>query len=173
VGRCLVQLAHQRGFKVLCLARRPEVVSELLAAGAHAALCTADADWPKRAAELLPGGVTDAAVDAVGGALGAELVKLLKPGGTMVVYGALSMEPLQIPGGQLIFRTATVRGFWLTDWKKRASTEERARAMKDLLEAMVAGHIQVPVEAAYPLEQWQEAVTHAQREGRAGKILLR
>jgi len=91
----------------------------------------------------------------------------------MLVYGALSMEPLQIPGGQLIFRTATVRGFWLTDWKKRASAEDRARAMGELLEAMAAGHIQVPVEAAYPMEQWQEAVAHAQREGRAGKVLLR
>ena len=172
VGRCLIQLAHLRGFKVLCLARREAVVSELLAAGAHAAVCTAAADWPKIAAGLLPEGSADAAVDAVGGALGAELVKLLKPGGTSIVYGALSMEPMQIPGGQLIFRTATVRGFWLTDWKKRASAEVRATAMADLLAAMAAGSIKVPVEATYPLERWGEAVAHAQREGRAGKILL-
>ena len=172
VGHCILQLAKQRGFKVLCLARREPVVAELLAAGAHAAVCTATPDWPKLAADLLPGGMADAAVDAVGGSLGAELVKLLKPGGTSLVYGALSREPFQIPGGQLIFRTATVRGFWLTDWKKRASAEIRAKAMADLLAEMAAGRIVVPVEATYPLERWSEAIAHVQREGRAGKILL-
>ncbi|MBS1766156.1 MAG: zinc-dependent alcohol dehydrogenase family protein [Acidobacteria bacterium] len=171
VGRCLIHLAKLRGFKVLALVRREEDIPGLLAAGAHAALCTAHADWPQLAAKLLPEGA-HAALDAVGGALGGEMVKLLRPGGTMLVYGALSMEPLQLPGGQLIFRTATVRGFWLTDWKKRASREERAGAMSGLLAAMAAGQIVVPVAATYPLARWQEAILHAQREGRSGKILL-
>lgn len=172
VGHCLIQLAKLRGFKVLCLVRREEAIPELLAAGAHAVLCTSDPDWPKLAAGLLPEGAAHAAVDAVGGALGGEMVKLLRPGGTMLVYGALSMEPLQLPGGQLIFRTATVRGFWLTDWKKRASAEARKQAMSGLLAAMAAGDIAVPVEAAYPLDRWREAVAHAQRSGRSGKVLL-
>ena len=172
VGHCLIQMAKLRGFKVLCLVRREEAIPGLLSAGAHAALCTADPDWPKLAAALLPEGMAHAAVDAVGGALGGEMVKLLRPGGTMLVYGALSMEPLQLPGGQLIFRTATVRGFWLTDWKKRATAEARSQAMAGLLAAMEAGEIVVPVEASYPLEQWREAIAHAQRTGRSGKVLL-
>lgn len=172
VGRGLIQLAKDRGFKVLCLVRRPEAIPGLLAEGAHAVVCTADADWPKHAAALLPEGQAHAAVDAVGGALGGEMVKLLRPGGTMLVYGALSLEPLQLPGGQLIFRTATVKGFWLTDWKKRATPEIRAKAMADLLAAMAEGRIRVPVEATYPLDRWREAVAHAQRSGREGKILI-
>lgn len=171
VGHCLIQLAKLRGFKVLCLVRREDAIPELLAAGAHAALCTTHADWPQLAAKLLPEGA-HAAVDAVGGALGGEMVKLLRPGGTMLVYGALSMEPLQLPGGQLIFRTATVRGFWLTDWKKRASADERTRAMSALLAAMAAGEIVVPVEATYPFDKWREAVEHAQVSGRGGKVLI-
>jgi NADPH:quinone reductase-like Zn-dependent oxidoreductase len=173
VGKCLIQLAKARGFKTLCLARRPDAVKDLLAQGAHAALCTEDPQWLAQAEALLPKGVADAAVDAVGGALGGDMVKLLKPGGTMLVYGALSMEPLQLPGGQLIFRTATVRGFWLTDWKKRATQAEREAAMAALLAAMASGQVQVPVEAAYPLDQWEEAVSHARREGRGGKVLLK
>lgn len=172
VGACLIQLAKARGFKVLCLVRRAEALEGLRAQGAHGALCTADPGWFQQAEALLPKGMADAAVDAVGGSLGGDLVKLLKPGGTMLVYGALSMEPLQIPGGQLIFRTATVRGFWLTDWKKRAAPAEQAAVMAELLAAMAEGRIVVPVEAAYPLDQWREAVAHAQRSGRRGKVLL-
>lgn len=171
VGHCLIQLAKVRGFKTLCLVRRPEAVRELMEAGAEAVLCTSDPEWMKQATELMPEGA-HAAVDAVGGALGGDMVKLLRPGGTMLVYGALSMEPLQLPGGQLIFRTATVRGFWLTDWKKRATPRERDRAMTDLLAAMAAGQIRVPVEGVYPLESWSEAIAHAQRSGRSGKVLL-
>ncbi len=172
VGHCLIQLAKLRGFKVLCLVRRPEAVQELMEAGADGALCTSDPEWMKQATALLPEGA-HAAVDAVGGALGGDMVKLLRPGGTMLVYGALSMEPLQLPGGQLIFRTATVRGFWLTDWKKRAAPRERDRAMTELLAAMGAGKITIPVEATYPLETWREAIAHAQRSGRRGKVLIR
>lgn len=173
VGKCLIQLAKARGFKTLCLVRRPDAVEELRATGADAVLCTEDADWLKAAEAALPKGMADAAVDAVGGSLGGDMVKLLKPGGTMLVYGALSMEPLQLPGGQLIFRTATVRGFWLTDWKKRAAQGEREAAMSALLAAMDAGTIQVPVEASYPLDRWRDAVAHAQKRGRAGKVLLK
>ncbi len=172
VGKCLIQLGHLRGFKTLCLVRRPEAVQELLDAGADAALCTDHPEWVSRAAEQVPEGA-HAAVDAVGGSLGGDMVKLLRPGGTMLVYGALSMEPLHLPGGQLIFRTATVRGFWLTDWKKRATQGEREAAMTALLAAMAAGHLTVPVEAIYPLDAWREAVAHAQRSGRSGKVLIR
>jgi NADPH:quinone reductase-like Zn-dependent oxidoreductase len=172
VGHCLIQLAKLRGFKVLCLVRREAAIAELRAAGADAVLSTADGTWPAAAAALLPDGMAHAAADAVGGALGGEMVKLLRPGGTMLVYGALSMEPLQLPGGQLIFRTATVRGFWLTDWKKRATAEARGRAMAGLFAAMEAGQVVVPVEASYPLAQWREAIAHAQKTGRSGKVLL-
>ena len=173
VGKCLIQLAKARGFKVLCLVRRADAAADLRAMGAHAALCTADPDWLKQAEALLPKGMADAAVDAVGGSLGGDMVKFLKPGTTMLVYGALSMEPLQLSGGQLIFRTATVRGFWLTEWKKRATQAEREAAMAALLAAMATGQIRVPVEASYPLDQWKEAVAHAQQEGRGGKVLLK
>ena len=172
VGKCLIQLAKLRGFKVLCLVRRADAAADLLAQGAHAALDTSDPEWMKQAEALLPKGMADAAVDAVGGQLGGDMVKLLKHGGTMLVYGALSMEPLQIPGGQLIFRTAIVQGFWLTEWKRRASSEEKAAAMGGLLKAMASGQIHVPVEASYPLDQWQKAVAHVQRSGRGGKILI-
>ena len=172
VGKCLIQLGRARGFKVLSLVRREDAVADLKALGADAVLNTSDPAWLDQAMKLLPKGMADAAVDAVGGPLGGDMVKLLKHGGTMLVYGALSMEPLQIPGGQLIFRTAIVQGFWLTEWKKRASQEDRVAALAGLLGAMATGEMRVPVEATYPLEQWEKAVAHVQRSGRGGKVLL-
>lgn len=171
VGKALIQLGRARGFRTVNLVRRPEQVAELKALGADEVLCTAEADWPARAAALLPRGA-DGATDAVGGALGGEMLKLLRPGATMLVYGALSREPLQLPGGQLIFRTATVKGFWLTAWKQRTPKPERDRICAEVMAAMTRGELTCPVEGVHPLDQWREAVARAQAPGRSGKVLL-
>ena len=134
-------------------------------------VCTEDPGWPGQAGRFLPRGA-DAAVDAVGGALGGEMLKLLRPGRTLLVYGALSGAPLQLPGGQLIFRTATVRGFWLTDWKKRTPKAERDRACAEVMDLMVQGRLHCPVAAVHPLAGWPAAVTQAQASARGGKVLL-
>ncbi len=171
VGQVMIQLARLRGFRCVNLVRRPEQVTHLWELGAESVICTSDPDWREALAQALPQGA-EAGVDAVGGALGGEMVKALKPGGTLLVYGALSMEPLQLPGGQLIFRTATVRGFWLTAWKQRTPKAERDRHCAELAAAMVKGEVVCPVEAIHPLAQWREALRQAQTPGRRGKVLL-
>ncbi|HJV89977.1 MAG TPA: zinc-dependent alcohol dehydrogenase family protein [Holophagaceae bacterium] len=171
VGRALIQVGKVMGFRTVNLVRRPEQVMELLALGADAVVCTEDPRWPDHAAAFLPRGA-DAAVDAVGGTLGGEMVKLLRPGATMLVYGALSMEPLQLPGGQLIFRTVTVRGFWLTDWKRRTPKAERDEVCRALLACMAEGKVVCPVAGIHPMERWRDAVAQAQTAGRVGKVLI-
>lgn len=172
VGQCLIQIAKLRGFRTLNLVRRPEQVEELLALGADAVLCTEEAEWLSKADEILGPRGADAAVDAVGGSLAGQVAMVLKRGGTMLVYGALSMDPLKVPGGQMIFRTLTLKGFWLTDWKMSTPKGERDRVLKALLEAMASGAITPPVEAVFPLERFQEAITRAEASGRIGKVLL-
>ncbi|MBI3131688.1 MAG: zinc-dependent alcohol dehydrogenase family protein [Acidobacteria bacterium] len=171
VGRALIQLGKVMGFRTVNLVRRPEQVMELLSMGADSVVCTGDPEWAIQAARFLPKGA-DAAVDSVGGTLGGEMVKLLRPGATMLVYGALSMEPLQLPGGQLIFRTATVRGFWLTDWKRRTPKAERDEICGALMACMAGGRLHCPVAGIHALADWREAIAQAQAAARGGKVLL-
>lgn len=172
VGRCVLQIAKLKGFQVLSLVRRDDLAAELEAEGAGPALNTADPAWLDRAAALLPKGGATAAVDAVGGSLGGEVAMLLRRGGTLLVYGALSMEPLVVPGGQMIFKTLTLRGFWLTDWKARMPKAARAAVLADLLAEMAAGRIAPPVAAVFPLEAFVQAIQAVEATGRGGKVLL-
>lgn len=173
VGRCLLQIAKLKGFQVLSLVRRrTDLAVAMEAEGVGPVLSTEDPEWGDRALDLLPKGGAAAAVDAVGGSVGGRVAMLLRRGGTMLVYGALSMEPLQVPGGQMIFRTLTLRGFWLTDWKLRTPKEDRDRILAPLLAEMAAGRIGPPVEAVFPLDRYVEAIDLAEAAGRGGKVLL-
>jgi NADPH:quinone reductase-like Zn-dependent oxidoreductase len=172
VGRCVIQIAKARGFRTLNLVRRPEQVQELLEQGGDAVLCTGEEGWLHQAEAILGPSGAAAGVDAVGGTLAGQVAMLLRRGATMAVYGALSMEPLRIPGGQMIFRTLNLRGFWLSDWKLNAPKTERDRVLGELLEALRAGVIVPPVEGIFPLERFSEALARAGESGRSGKVLL-
>jgi len=172
VGRCVLQIAKLRGFQVLSLVRRADLAAELAAEGAGPALDTTAPGWFEQAQALLPKTGATAAVEAVGGALGGQVAMLLGRGATLLVYGALSMEPLQLPGGQMIFRTLTARGFWLTDWKLRTPKPQRDAILAELLAEMAAGRVRPPVEAVYPLEAFREAIRLADAAGRGGKVLI-
>lgn len=59
--------------------------------------------------------------------------KALAPGGTLVVFGAMSREPLALPPGLLIFNDLRLRGFWLTGGYakvRRAGRRRRARQVR-------------------------------------------
>jgi NADPH:quinone reductase-like Zn-dependent oxidoreductase len=112
------------------------------------------------------------AIDAVGGKTGAAVFQALGRGGVMLVYGLLSMEPMSIDGGRMIFTTTTIRGFWLSQWLGAAPPERQQAVTGEMLRSMAANEIVPPVEAEYPLADVLAAVAHAERPGRSGKVLL-
>ncbi len=90
----------------------------------------------------------------------------------MLVYGLLSLQPTSFNGGQMIFRTSSVRGFWMATWLEKAAPETRQAAVTAVLMHMAKGDIVPPVEARYDLADIGNAVQHAERPGCRGKVLL-
>jgi mitochondrial enoyl-[acyl-carrier protein] reductase / trans-2-enoyl-CoA reductase len=165
VGRCVIQLAKQRGFRTLNVVRRAELVDELLALGADRVV-TEDTDLrsEKIGAKL--------ALNAVGGASALNIANALAPGGTLVTYGAMSRQALKIPNGLLIFKGLSFRGFWLRQWLAATPPAEQQRVFQLLAERVADGSLRVPVHASYPLDALHEALEAATQESRGGKILL-
>jgi NADPH:quinone reductase len=171
LGRLVLQLAKLRGFKTVNVVRRRDQVGELKALGADEVICSEDEDIAARVREITGKGVR-AAIDAVGGRTGGAAAGALAPGGTLLVYGLLSGEPLPIDGGQMIFLTSTVRGFWLSKWMRDAPPAHRQSVAGELLKLMATGELTPPIEAEYPLKDFAAAVKHAETPGRSGKVLL-
>lgn len=172
LGRLVLQIAALKGYKTINFVRRRAQVQELRDLGADAVICTEDDDVVPQVMALTGGKGVKGALDAVGGATGALAASCLRAGGTMIVYGVLSMESTPIHTGEMLFKGTTVRGFWLSYWFRSKPPQEIMPVLVELMQLMAAGHLCPPVEAEYDLADIQEAVSHAQRPGRSGKILL-
>ncbi len=171
VGRCVIQLARDLGFRTISFVRRPNVIHELRALGAdHVFL---DDDVGLAAAKDVLGGANAAlAFNAVGGDSALRLMKLLRESGSHVTYGAMGRKPVTIPNGLLIFRDIQVRGLWVSRWIEHAPVDEVHAVYAGLAARVAAGKLVQPVDSTYPLEEFQAALARLEAPDRAGKVLF-
>ncbi|WP_156759885.1 zinc-dependent alcohol dehydrogenase family protein [Microbacterium karelineae] len=169
VGRYVVALARRAGVRTLNVVRRPEAASPLIAAGADAVV-VAGADLGAQIDSVLGTRRLALVLDAVGGETG--LVSRLEDGGTVVSYAALSRSPAVISPADLIFRDIHLRGFWQKAWVQTAPRAEVLAAYADLVPLVASGHLHAPVEASYPIDRYEDALTHAARSARDGKVIF-
>ena len=108
----------------------------------------------------------------MGGESALRLANCLAPGSTLVTYGAMSLQPLKIPNGLLIFKDLRFRGIWINKWYDNATPAQRMEAFQHLFEMAKRGLLQTKVEKAYPLSEAKTAVAHAARGQRSGKIIF-
>jgi NADPH2:quinone reductase len=174
LGHLVVQLARHRGIRTISVVRRRAQVQPLLDLGADAVVCTEDEALVERVRDVTGGKGVRGVIDAVSGPQGGEVAKCLAVGGTMLTMGVLGGTTLgPIDAGDLLFKGATIRGFWLTNWYMRQAPESVSRALTEVLTLLATGVMKPVVEAEYDLADFRDAIAHAERPGRSGKILLR
>lgn len=173
VGKTLAMLAAARGVKVLSLVRRDAGVAELRALGIDHVLSTATEGWQAQARAAVGDEGAHAAVDSIGGDAAGQLMALLGEGGTLVSFGSMTGEPMRIPSGEVIFKQATVKGFWGSKVSQAMAVDDKRRLVGELLQRAAAAELRLPVEQIFPLEQAAAAAEASLKPGRSGKILLR
>jgi NADPH:quinone reductase-like Zn-dependent oxidoreductase len=173
VGKMVAALATSKGVNVINLVRRDEGVGELSAAGIANAVSTADPGWKKKVRALLGDGVLKAAVDSVGGSATQDLAEILSENGTIVSFGSMTGEPMQVSSGTMIFKQLTLKGFWLTPRSATMPPEKRQALMGDLVKHVMAGTLKLSTEAVLDLADIKQAVARSLSPGKAGKVLLR
>ncbi|QDK82927.1 zinc-dependent alcohol dehydrogenase family protein [Spirosoma sp. KCTC 42546] len=172
-GKMVIQLCKMRGINTIGTVRRDDLNEELKALGLTEVVNVETENLSARVKQITAGAGVACVLDSVGGHTASEALKCLSKGGTMLIYGVLSMQDPTINAGLLIFRELTVRGFWLTDWMRRVDSHTRQDVAQNVISLLASGAIQLPVEASYSLDQITEAVEHADRHGRWGKILVK
>jgi mitochondrial enoyl-[acyl-carrier protein] reductase / trans-2-enoyl-CoA reductase len=170
-GRAVIQIAHELDYKTVNVVRRQEVIDELRAEGGDVVLIDGEnlRDEVKTATN---GAQIRLGLNAVGGDSALRLANCLAPASTMVTYGAMSLQPLKIPNGLLIFKDLRFRGIWINKWYDNATKQERMEAFEPLFGMAKRGLLKTKVEKAYPLTDAKAAVTHAAQGKRSGKIIF-
>jgi trans-2-enoyl-CoA reductase len=170
-GRAVIQIAHELGYKTVNVVRRSELIDELRADGGDVVLVDSE-NLRQEVKDLIAGVPIRLGLNAVGGESALRLANCLAPGSTMVTYGAMSLQPLKIPNGLLIFKDLRFRGIWINKWYDNATPAQRTEAFQQLFEMAKSGLLQTKVEKAYPLSEAKAAVAHAARGQRSGKIIF-
>lgn len=171
VGQSVIQFAKRLGWRTVSVVRRPEQVAPLQALGADAVLVDGP-DLAARALEATGGVRPRLGIDAVAGEATRRLAAALADGATVVNYGLLSGRPCEMEASDLVFRDLSLRGFWLAKWFASTPLEQQHALYRRLGTAIADGTLRVEVEQVYPLERIRDALAHAARPGRGGKVLL-
>ena len=170
-GKLVIQMAKQKGIWVAATVRQDSQKELLYQMGADLVINTDTEKVGGVLRENAPQGVK-AIFDAVGGELAGKILSSLEIGGTMYVFGSLSLDNIPLNSGLLIFKNLTIKGFWLTSWMENTSPQMQKTAIKTVFEHLSKESIQVDVASSYPLEKFQEAIQAYETPGRNGKILL-
>ncbi len=169
LGRWVVHLAALMGFQTLSLVRSERHISDLLAMGATAVLLD-EPGVSQRIKERV--GDVSYALNGVGGVSAQELLKALSPQGTLVTYGAMAKQPLSVGNKALIYQNLWLTGFNRSQWVME-STKDEVRASYEALFSLIKDHpLLIPVEKTYTLSEASEALLHAGKAFRSGKILF-
>lgn len=171
-GRAAIQIARELGYRSANMVRRPELIPELKGEGADVVLLDGE-QLREEVAEATARAPIRLALNAVGGESAMRMAKTLASDATMVTYGAMSLQPLTIPNGMLIFKNLHFTGFWVNKWYDAASAEERAATFAPLFKMALRGLLRTKVEKNYSLGEATEAVRHAMQNKRAGKIVFK
>jgi NADPH:quinone reductase-like Zn-dependent oxidoreductase len=172
VGVNLMRLAHADGILTVNVVRRTELIEPLMKLGADVVVVDAP-DLADRVAKETGGANIKLGIDAVAGSAIGRLTNCVGEGGTVVNYGLLSGEDCRVNAFNFVFRDIKLVGFWLAKVIRESSFTEIQKMYESLGERLLDGTIHVDIEASYPLEKVSDAMAHAKRESRGGKVQLR
>ena len=172
VGVSLIQIAKTMGLRTVNVVRRPQLVDHLAALGADVTLIDGS-DLRARVAEAVGGARIKLGIDAIAGDATRWLANCLADSGTVVNYGLLSGKPCEVDAADIVFRDVSLKGFWYSRWFSSAEPAAIKALFARLVGMLQAKTLRVPIEAVYPIEKLTDALAHAQREGRSGKVVLR
>ncbi|MCG8491387.1 MAG: 2-enoyl thioester reductase domain-containing protein [Sneathiellales bacterium] len=171
VGRSVIQLAAAKGFKTLNIVRNPNRVDDLYALGADEVIVD-DGDITQ---QLKTSGIYQKArlaFDCVGGNTTDAILQSLQKGSTLVIYGAMSSQPIAFNPGALVFSDIHIRGFWLTQYLKHASNPEIQHMYEQIISYVKSEKLKLPLFEEFHISNLKEALHHANTASGSGKPII-
>ncbi|GAA1960193.1 zinc-dependent alcohol dehydrogenase family protein [Kitasatospora viridis] len=169
-GLAAIRLADRIGVRAIALTRTEAKRAALLDEGAAEVIVTEREDVRERVLAATGGRGVEFVLDAVAGPGLTELSRLVAPGGTHLVYGALSGEPTPYPGIELGLPALNLRSFTMLE--TTGDPERLRRAVAFITAGLRSGDFRPVVDRTFALDQVVEAHRHLESNAQIGKIVL-
>jgi len=171
VGQLLVQMAKQRGARVIATVSTEAKAQIARAMGADEVILYATQDFEAETKRLTGGKGVDVVYDSVGKDTFEKSLNCLRPRGLMALYGQSSgkVEPMD---PQILNRKGSLFLTRPTLAHHVQTREEFLSRATDLFNWVAAGTLQVRVDKTFPLAQTGAAQTYMEERRTLGKVLL-
>ncbi|WP_431028035.1 zinc-binding dehydrogenase [Lysinibacillus sp. LZ02] len=155
VATFLLQFAKAAGAIVYVTSRSEEKGKRALEMGADQAI-DSNTDWN----EALGGEKMDLVIECVGAATFNKSLEQLRPGGTIVTFGASAGDVVPL----------NLRAFFYGQFSLLGSTMGSAEEFREMLQFIKKHNITPIIDAMYPLEQFEQAFKRLENAQQLGKI---
>ncbi|MEB3754345.1 zinc-binding dehydrogenase [Acinetobacter sp. MD2(2019)] len=173
VGKTVAMIAQARGQNVINLVRRTDAIADMKKLGIQHVVATDQADWKEQVKAIHADQPLTVAVDSIGGNASGELLHLLGENSLLVSFGAMSGGAMNISSGDLIFKQATVKGFWASVISREMPAERKKELIVELLTLAAQKKLILPVEGVFSFDDVATIAEKSTQAARQGKVLLK
>ncbi|RKN37002.1 zinc-dependent alcohol dehydrogenase family protein [Streptomyces hoynatensis] len=173
VGLATLRLAGRLGATPIALTRTAAKREALLREGAAEVIVTGETspgEVARRVREATGGRGAELVFDAVAGPGVVDLARMVAPGGTLLVYGALSGEPTPYPGIELGLPALNMRSFTMLETARDPERLRRAAAF--VTSGLLSGAFRAVVDRTFELGEIVEAHRYLESNAQVGKIVV-
>lgn len=171
VGIGAIQVAKALGAIPVALTRTSEKRDALLAIGAAHVIVTGEQDLVEEVLRITDGKGADLVFDPVGGSNFTKLVDATAPGGTILVYGALSEEVTPLPMLAVLARRITIHGYNL--FATTTTPELQQAAVKFILDGLNNGTLKTVIAQRFEFDEIAEAHRVLELNRHFGRLVVR
>jgi len=171
LGQMVVRLGKRFGLPIINVVRRAEQVQLLRSLGAAHVLNSGESGFDDELRKLCHQLGATISFEAIAGDMSARVLTAQPVGSRMLVYGGLSLKPVEVDAGSLIFEKKHVEGFWLSAWLAGHNLLSRLRVARQV-QSMLSGDLKTEIRARLPLEKAAEGLAQYAAHMTGGKVLI-
>jgi NADPH:quinone reductase-like Zn-dependent oxidoreductase len=174
VGRLFTAMAEHHRIATISIVRSEQRAQQLRDRFPTVpVVSTSDPGWVERVRAAAAGRPIPVALDPVGGVAAGDLLSALTPGGTLIIYGDLTQEPIPLRAATVLHSALAIRGLTINRWLTAVSPEQRASDVASAVTITTGLPQHFDVAAVYPLDRIADAVRDVTQPGKVGTVIVK
>lgn len=171
LSKLIIQFAGQQNIKTISIVRDLGQKEELIRLGATSVLSSDDEKLEIHIGELTKNEKISGFLDAVGGTLTSQILKVISANSKIIHYGLYSDQKVSYHSSDIIFKNLSIQGFGIDGWLSKKTKAQLNDIWKNIIEKIMDPDFKMQVSGKYPFKDYRKAILEA-KSSREGKTLF-